>query len=59
MWKDGNVEVLVRGWHVPCHPCSKSFTIVVDGSSLNLKQKLDFVDGMKLKGHNSTPPNQP
>jgi hypothetical protein len=42
-----------------CHPHSKSFTIVEDGSSLNLKRRLDFVDGMKLKGHNSTPPNQP
>jgi hypothetical protein len=42
-----------------CNPFSKSLTIVVDGSSLNFKWKLDFVDGMKLKGHNSTPPNQP
>jgi hypothetical protein len=42
-----------------CHTFNKSLTIVVDGSSLNLKQKFDFVDGMKLKGHNSTPLNQP
>jgi len=42
-----------------CHPLSKSLTIVVDGNSLNFKHKLDFVDGMKLKGRNSTPPSQP
>ncbi len=42
-----------------CHTLSKSLTVVVDGNSFNFKQKLDFVDGMKLKGHNSTPPNQP
>ncbi len=29
-----------------CHPFDRSVTIVVDGSSLSFKWKLDFDDGM-------------
>jgi hypothetical protein len=42
-----------------CHPLDMSIIIVVDGSSLSLKWKLDFNDGMKLKHRTPTPLNQP
>jgi hypothetical protein len=42
-----------------CHPLNMSIIIVVDGSSLSLKWKLDFNDGMKLKHRTPTPLNQP
>ncbi len=41
-----------------CHPFNKSLIIIMNGSSLSLKWKLNFVDGMKLKHRSPTPPSQ-
>jgi hypothetical protein len=40
-----------------CEPLGKSFIAIIDGSSINFKQKFVFVEGMKLNDRSPTPPS--
>jgi hypothetical protein len=56
----GEMEALKSWFKIGvCHPLDRSLTVVVDGSSFNIKWKLDFDDGMNLKHRTPTPLNQP